>query len=370
MSVHFTQADRRAMSRALELAAKGLTSAHPNPRVGCVLVKAGHTVGEGYHERAGLPHAEVMAIRAAGLRAQGATAYVTLEPCAHHGRTPPCVDALIDAGVRRVIFSVEDPNPQVSGRGAELLKRAGIAVESGLMAAEASALNAGYMMRRRQGRPFVRLKLAMSLDGRTALANGKSRWLTGEAARADVQQWRARSSAVLTGIGTVLADDPRLDVRLEGTARQPLRIILDSALRTPPTARVLAKPGEVRILTASSDASRRAALEKHGATVEVLAGDGSRLNLATVFPRLAELEMNEVLVESGASLAGACLQAGVVDEILLYVAPMLLGPQARPLLDLPPLEDLAASPRFEIRDTSTLGPDLRLILRPSTHEAR
>ncbi len=276
----FTDFDRRAMARALELAERGLETTHPNPRVGCVIAQGEEIVGEGWHERAGEPHAEINALGAAGPRAAGATAYVTLEPCSHHGRTPPCVDALIAARLVRVIFALEDPNPRVSGRGAEALRRAGLVVDSGLMAAEAAELNPGFLTRMRTGRPWVRVKLATSLDGRTALANGASQWITGPAAREDVQHWRARSSAILTGIGTVLADDPRLDVRLpdppSGRPRlQPLRVILDARLQTPPGAKMLATGGSVLIMTAANQSenevewvARRSQLVAHGAAIE------------------------------------------------------------------------------------------------------
>lgn len=304
-----------------------------------------------------------MALRAAGAQAAGASAYVTLEPCSHFGRTPPCADALIQARIGRVVFAIEDPNPRVSSAGALRLRHAGINVESGLMADAAEALNVGYLSRMRRRRPWMRIKLAISLDGRTALANGKSRWITGEPARHDVQQWRARSSAVLTGIGTVLADDPRLDVRLDGVQRQPLRVILDSRLRTPPSARILAKPGEVWLFSTIDDPARCGALERHGAKVERLAG--SRVDLGKVLERLAELEMNEVLIEAGPTLAGEFLQAGLADELLLYIAPVLLGPQARPMLELPELTDLAQGKRFTIVETCAIGADLRLRLQPA-----
>jgi len=261
-SPRFTAFDRLAMSRALALAERGLETTHPNPRVGCVIARDGRIVGEGWHAFAGEPHAEVLALRAAGEAARGASVYVTLEPCSHHGRTPPCVQALVAAGVARVVFALGDPDSRVDGRGAAALRAAGIAVDAGLMEADAAELNVGFLMRMRHGRPFVRMKIAASLDGRTALANGASRWITGEAARADVQRWRARSSAVMTGIGTVLADDPRLDVRHPADFhRQPLRIVLDGGLRTPPAARLLAPPGNVLILTASDDLPRGKALE-------------------------------------------------------------------------------------------------------------
>ena len=362
----FDAADRGAMQRALELAERGLHSTDPNPRVGCVIVQGGRTVGEGWHERAGEAHAEVVALRAAGSEAQGATAYVTLEPCSHVGRTPPCVDALIAARVRRVVFAMLDPNPRVHGRGAERLAAAGIQAAWGLMAEEAAELNIGFVKRMLQGTPFVRLKLAMSLDGRTALASGASRWITDEEARADVHHWRARSSAILTGVGTVLADDPRLDVRTSPPPpRQPMRIVLDAELRTPPNARLFDSAGVVMLFTSSHDRARREPLELRGARIEhVTDGGDGRLDLTQILKRLAELEVNEVHVEAGASLAGSLIRSGIVDELLLYVAPILLGPQARPLVDLPLLTELGASPRYRIVDTRNIGSDLRLRLRP------
>ncbi len=359
------------MERALLLAARGLESTDPNPRVGCVIAQRGRIVGEGWHERAGEAHAEIIALHAAAQAAQGAAVYVTLEPCSHHGRTPPCVEALIAARVARVVYAVADPNPLVSGRGAAGLRAAGIAVEAGLMAQEASELNAGFMQRMQVGRPLLRVKLAMSLDGRTALASGASRWITGEAARQDVQHWRARSSAVLTGVGTVLADDPRLDVRLAGEAgasarRQPLRIVLDTQLRTPPTARLFEAGGEVLILTAlaAPDDPRAAALAARGARIESLPASGGRLSLPAVLARLGELELNEVLIEAGATLAGALLGAALADELLLYVAPRLLGPQARALVSLPALRHIEDAPAFVLVGAQQFGEDLRLRLRP------
>jgi diaminohydroxyphosphoribosylaminopyrimidine deaminase / 5-amino-6-(5-phosphoribosylamino)uracil reductase len=368
----FTERDRGAMRRALELAERGANTTHPNPRVGSVIVQADRTVGEGWHEWPGEPHAEIMALRAAGAQAAGATAYVTLEPCCHFGRTPPCVDALIAARVRRVVFALEDPNPKVRGRGADQLRGAGIEVQSGLMQQEATELNAGFIKRMAHGRPWVRAKLAMSLDGRTALANGSSRWITGEAARADVHAWRARSSALLTGIGTVLADDPRLDVRIESPRlRQPLRVVLDSELRTPPGARLFGSGGGVWIFTRSSDAARRAALEARGARAERVgeerpsAPQGGRLDLRRVLARLAEAEVNELHVEAGATLVGELIRGALIDELLLYVAPILMGPQARPLVELPELANLQAAPRFELAESRPIGADLRMRLRPA-----
>lgn len=390
----FSEFDREAMTRALALAERGLETTHPNPRVGCIIAHGETIVSEGWHERAGEPHAEVNALRAAGPRAVGATAYVTLEPCSHHGRTPPCVDALIAARIARVIFALEDPNPRVSGRGAEALRRAGIVVESGLMAAQATEVNAGFLKRMRCGRPWVRVKLAMSLDGRTALANGASQWITGPAAREDVQHWRARSSAILTGIGTVLADDPRLDVRLpdppSGRPRlQPLRVVIDGRLQTPPGARMLTTGGAVLIMTAAADgknevelAARRAQLAQRGAAIEEVPAMGSgnvatavadratssmaatRLSLPDVLDRLGSREVNELWVEAGPRLAGALLQQALVDELLVYVAPKLLGPQARPLVEMGELRSLDAAPNFTVVETRQIGDDARLRLRP------
>jgi len=365
-----TDFDRFAMNRALVLASRGLETTHPNPRVGCVIAQGTKVIGEGWHERAGEAHAEVnalAAVRSAGLQSAGTTAYVTLEPCSHYGRTPPCTDALISAGVSRVVYAVQDPNPEVSGRGDELLRQAGIAVESGLMEAEAVDLNIGYMKRRTYGRPWVRLKLAMSLDGRTALANGASQWITGEAARNDVQHWRARSSAVMTGVGTVLADDPRLDVRLapekpEDEPWQPLRVILDTRLRTPTDSRLFTTGGEVLILT--EDATRGATLAGMGVAVEAIPATHGRLDLVAVIDRMGELEVNELLVEAGPTLSGEMLRQGLVDELLLYVAPKLLGPQGLPLVDLPELGDLQDALGFTVAGVQRFEDDLRLRLRP------
>jgi diaminohydroxyphosphoribosylaminopyrimidine deaminase / 5-amino-6-(5-phosphoribosylamino)uracil reductase len=372
----FSDFDRFAMQRALSLAARGLDTTDPNPRVGCVIAQRGRIVGEGWHERAGEAHAEIAALRAAGGAAAGAAVYVTLEPCSHHGRTPPCAEALIGARVGRVVYAAADPNPLVSGRGAAALSAAGIVVEAGLMEKEATELNAGFFKRMHTGRPLVRVKLAMSLDGRTALANGESRWITGEAAREDVQRWRARSSAVLTGVGTVLADDPRLDVRLPadagaGPRRQPLRVVLDTQLRTPAEARLFGAGGEVLILTAlaAPDDARAARLTARGARIESLPAAGNRLALPAVLDRLGELELNEVLVEAGATLAGELLRQSLADELLLYMGLRLLGPAARALVTLPPLRELKEAPAFTLLEMQPLGEDLRLRLRPNAVSA-
>jgi diaminohydroxyphosphoribosylaminopyrimidine deaminase / 5-amino-6-(5-phosphoribosylamino)uracil reductase len=367
----FSEFDRSAMQRALNLAARGLETSDPNPRVGCVIAQHEQIVGEGWHERAGEAHAEVVALRAAAERARGAHVYVTLEPCSHHGRTPPCVEALTAAGVARVVYAAADPNPRVNGRGAAALAAAGIAVEAGLLAEAATELNAGFFKRMQTGRPLVRVKLAMSLDGRTALANGASCWISGEAARLDVQRWRARSSAVLTGVGTVLADNPRLDVRLPPepdttTRRQPLRVVLDTQLRTPPAARLFEAGGAVLILTAlaAGDQEHAAPLVARGASVESLPAVAGRVALPAVLERLGELEVNELLVEAGPTLAGQLLRESLADELLLYVAPVLLGPTARALVALPELQALAEAPAFTLIETREVGEDLRLRLRP------
>jgi len=350
------------MARALRLAANGLATTMPNPRVGCVIARGDAIVGSGWHRRAGEPHAEVLALREAGEAARGATAYVTLEPCGLHGRTPPCADALVAAGVARVVVACEDA-AQRGGAALERLRAAGIAVETGLMREPARELNRGFFSRVERGRPWLRLKLAASLDGRTALAGGASKWITGEAARADVQRWRARSSALLTGSGTVLADDPRLTVRLDGEpVEPPLRVVLDRHLRTPDGAHVL--DGSVPTLVFHGRDARppHAGFER----VECVALEtrDDRLDLADVLRVLAARATNEVQVEAGATLCGALFAAGLVDELLLYVAPVLLGDAARPLLSLPPLADMASRWRLRVHDERRVGDDARLLLRP------
>jgi diaminohydroxyphosphoribosylaminopyrimidine deaminase/5-amino-6-(5-phosphoribosylamino)uracil reductase len=361
--------DRQAMTRALELAARGSSTTQPNPRVGCVIAKDGKIIAEGWHERAGSAHAEVAALRAlqstpGGIaNARDSTVYVNLEPCSHHGRTPPCSDALVGARVARVVFSIPDPNPKVAGRGAVMLTQAGIKVDIGLMEAEAEDLNAGFLKRHRHGVPFVRVKVGMSLDGRTALANGQSKWITSDAAREDVQHWRANSAAVLTGIGTVLADDPQLNVRLSDVARQPTVVVLDANARTPPAARLFTGGGSVVLFTKAGSAPGSAALRLKGARVET-AGAADALDLGAVFAKLGEMEVNEVLVEAGPTLTGALVRERLVDELLLYIAPKLLGPQGRPLFELPQLEDLREAAVFKIVETRQVGPDLRVRMRP------
>ncbi len=357
--------DALHMARALTLAGRGLWTTDPNPRVGCVIADGERVIAEGWHERAGGPHAEAAALAAAGGAARGATAYVTLEPCCHHGRTPPCADALIAAGLRRVLYAMRDPNPRVSGGGASRLSAAGIEVSGGLLADAARALNPGFLSRMERGRPWLRLKMAASLDGRTALASGESRWITGDAARADVQRLRARSSALLTGAATVRCDDPRLDVRLPEATRQPLRVVLDTQLRTSTSARIVPPPGQLLLLTASEDEARRMALEGAGAQVAILPAGPGGLDLVAAMRHLAGLEVNELQAECGSVLAGALLSARLVDELVLYIAPTLLGNDARPLASLPGIATMADRMQFSIFDLSRVGPDLRVTLRPA-----
>lgn len=356
--------DHAHMAQALALAARGTDTTDPNPRVGCVLAHGAEVVGEGWHVRAGEGHAEVHALRAAGDRAAGATAYVTLEPCAHHGRTPPCAEALVAAGVARVVAACEDPFPQVAGRGVGILRAAGVVVELGLMREPARELNRGFFSRIERGRPWLRLKLAASLDGRTALGDGRSHWITGEAARRDVHQWRARSSAILTGIGTVLADDPALTVRLADTApeRPPLRVVVDTHLRTPATARVLDDAAPTVVFCAPDAVARNRGIrpERVVSVPQHVTGIG----LAVALAELAQRDCNEVQVEAGPTLSGAFVHAGLVDELLLYLNPSLIGDTGRPLLQLPPLESLDERPRWRTLDTRMVGADLRLLLRP------
>jgi diaminohydroxyphosphoribosylaminopyrimidine deaminase/5-amino-6-(5-phosphoribosylamino)uracil reductase len=425
----FSAIDHAHMAHALQLAERGLFTTQPNPRVGCVITLGDEIVGTGFQQRAGEPHAEVFALREAGERAHGATVYVTLEPCAHYGRTPPCAEALIKAGVARVVVAAEDPNPHVAGRGMELLRAAGIAVDPGLLRDAARALNPGFFSRFERGRPWLRVKLAMSLDGRTALANGESKWITGAAARADVQRWRARSSAILTGSGTVLADNPRLTVRLplnslssgaigeggccahpgslsgedgrrlpldslspgatggegrgEGAAlaadptshpatppscpdepcMPPLRVVLDSRLRTLAGRHVLDGVTPTLLLHAPGAAST----DQRFARVELatIAERDGALDLAAVLALLAARGCNEVQVEAGPTLCGALFAAGLVDELLLYIAPLLLGDRAQPLLHLPALADMAQRWRLQVLDQRQVGVDWRLRLRPT-----
>lgn len=362
------------MARALRLARLGLTTTDPNPRVGCVLVNAGRVVGEGFHRRAGEPHAERLALAQAGGAARGAIAYVSLEPCCHQGRTPPCADALIAAGVARVVAAMRDPNPLVAGQGLAALRAAGIEVHCGPLEQQARALNPGFVKRMERGLPYVRCKLALSLDGRTAMASGESQWITGPAARQDVQRLRARSSAILTGIGTVLADDPALNVRLEAgqvhslgadyPVRQLIRVVLDPGLAIPLGARLFSQPGETWLLHHRGDPERVRALREIGARVETVPGSGERLEPEAVLRWLAAQGINEVLLESGPTLAGAFVAAGLVDELILYLAPHLMGDQARGLLHLPGLLRMEQRIEFQFQDVRRVGRDLRLTLIP------
>ncbi|MCQ6260869.1 bifunctional diaminohydroxyphosphoribosylaminopyrimidine deaminase/5-amino-6-(5-phosphoribosylamino)uracil reductase RibD [Alcanivorax sp. MM125-6] len=383
--------DQQCMLRALYLARRALYTTDPNPRVGCVLARDGAVIAEGFHPRAGEPHAERYALAAAGDAARGATAYVTLEPCSHTGRTGPCADALIQAGVARVVVAMQDPNPQVAGNGLRKLRDAGIEVEVGPQEQEARALNPGFIRRMAGQRPLVRIKAAASLDGRTAMASGESQWITGPQAREDVQRLRARSSAIVTGIGTVLADRPSYTVRPEqwtlgryhdygdGEVRPPLRVILDPALRTPPDSPVVSAAGPCLIAHGeAAPAEPRAALERAGAELLVLplaarpegAPEAPRpeerrgLDLTALLAELARRECNEVLVECGATLAGAFVRDGLFDELIVYMAPTLLGRDARALLDLP-LDRMADQVRLRWADVRHLGDDLRLTLTPA-----
>jgi diaminohydroxyphosphoribosylaminopyrimidine deaminase/5-amino-6-(5-phosphoribosylamino)uracil reductase len=325
-------------------------------------VRNGLVVGEGWHERTGEPHAEIHAIRVAGDAARGATAYVTLEPCSHHGRTPPCAEALIEVGVERVVVAVQDPNPQVAGQGIAKLRASGIEVECGLMETAARELNIGFFTRMTHGIPWVRSKIAASLDGRTALANGESKWITGVSARQDVQQWRARSCAILTGIGTVLADDPQLNVRELAVTRQPLRVVVDNGLRLPLTARLLQQHGLV-VYTATQDVQKIAALEQAGAHIVVLSEANGQVDAVAVLRDLAAKGCNEVLVEAGSKLNGALLQAGLVDELVLYFAPQLLGDMARGMARLGELISLDQRINLQWQDVRQVGKDLRIVAR-------
>lgn len=369
-------ADHAHMARAIRLARLGLYTTDPNPRVGCVLVRDGELVGEGWHRRAGEPHAERIALEAAGERARGATAYVTLEPCCHQGRTPPCTEALVAAGVRRVVAAMVDPNPLVAGQGLARLRASGVVAESGLLEKEAAALNPGFVKRMTQGLPYCRCKLAASLDGRTSMATGESQWISSEASRRDVHRLRARSSAIVTGVGTLIADDPSMTVRL-GVAdlpglepgepvRQPLRVVVDSHLRTPASARMLALPGGTLIACLSgANPAGVVALSAAGARAQQFPEERGRVHLEALFRWLAEHEINEVLLEAGPTLAGAALTGGLIDELILYIAPHLMGDEARGLFQLPGLTRMEHRIPLTIEEVRRIGPDLRLRLRPA-----
>lgn len=364
----YSAADHVFMAKALSLANLGLYTTTPNPRVGCVITRANEIVGEGYHVSPGGPHAEIIALQQAGNLAQGATVYVTLEPCAHYGRTPPCGEALIRAGVTRVVAAMQDPNPLVSGKGFAGLRDAGITVHAGLMEAAARALNPGFIKRMETGLPWLRLKIAASLDGRTALQNGRSLWITDEPARRDGHRWRARSCAVLTGINTILNDDPALTVRAVDVSRAPIRVVVDTQLRIPLTAKIL-NHGKVLILTGREDTggalqAKYAQLQNLGAEVVTIPVIDDRLNLLEAMKELAGRGMNEVLVEAGATLNGALMQADLVDEIIFYLAPTLLGNDARAMFQWPAITDMAARRDLEFIDIRKVGRDLRIIARP------
>ncbi len=357
------------MARALQLAERGLFTTTPNPRVGCVLVRDGVVIGEGWHEKAGEPHAEINALKKVGAggtanAAKGATAYVTLEPCSHFGRTPPCADALIAAGVARVVGAMTDPNPQVAGAGLAKLAAAGIATASGLMEAQARELNIGFISRMTRGRPWLRLKVAASIDGKTALNNGVSQWITGPDARRDAHAWRARSCAVLTGIGTVRDDNPRLNVREVATTRQPLKVVIDSRLETPLDAAVL-EGGPLLIAAAVDDKEKAVALRARGAEVLVLPNPAGKVELAALLAELGRRGINEVLAEAGMKLNGSLLREGCVDELLIYQAPLIMGDAARGMFGLHELTDLAGARRLEIIERRVVGADFRIRARLS-----
>ena len=363
----FSAADEAAMRQALGLAERAIGLSDPNPRVGCVILAPdGRLLGAGHTQAAGQAHAEIMALRDAQARGEdvrGATAYVTLEPCSHHGRTPPCCDALIAAGLGRVVAALGDPNPQVAGQGMARLQAAGIRTGLGLLAVPARELNIGFFSRMLRAQPFVRMKIAASLDGRTALPDGRSQWITAEPARRDGHAWRRRAGALLTGIGTVREDDPRLDVRLVETPRQPLRVIVDSRLETPPAARILQPPGQVLIFAAQESPERAAALRATGAEIVLLPDAQGKVDLAALMRELGARGINELHVEAGHKLNGSLLRAGLVDEFLVYLAPKLLG-QGREMAAFGPLEALDQAPQLRWREITPVGEDLRLIARP------
>lgn len=350
------------MARALRLAAKGLHTTSPNPRVGCVIVKQGQIIGEGWHERAGRPHAEAIALQAAGSNAKGATAYVTLEPCSHFGKTPPCADALIGVGIKRVVAAMTDPNPLVSGRGLEKLRAAGVEVDVGILADQARELNIGFVSRMERGRPWVRTKIAASLDGKMALMNGASQWITGEDARRDGHRWRARSCAMLTGIGTVLEDDPQLTVHMVKTSRQPVRVVVDSRLDIPLSAQIL-QGAETIVATISSDELKAQKLRDAGAEILHVSAREEKVDLSALMRELALRGFNEVTVEAGAKLNASLLRAALIDEIVLYQAPVLLGDAARGLFALPEMQALSEKVELRIHDVRMIGQSVRIVTR-------
>ncbi|MEN6584648.1 MAG: bifunctional diaminohydroxyphosphoribosylaminopyrimidine deaminase/5-amino-6-(5-phosphoribosylamino)uracil reductase RibD [Sulfuricella sp.] len=348
------------MAQAMQLAQRGLYSTTPNPRVGCVLVRDGKVVGEGWHEKAGEPHAEVHALNQAGEAARGATAYVTLEPCSHYGRTPPCAGALIKAGVGRVIVAMRDPNPMVAGQGIAMLELAGIPTACGVLEKEARELNVGFISRMERGRPWLRLKVAATLDGKTALNNGVSQWITGPDARRDAHRWRARSCAMLTGIGTVLTDDPSFTVRDVETARQPLKVVVDANLSMPLDAKIL-QGAKLLIATGCDEEERIRQLQDAGAEVLVLPAEHGQIDLARLLQELGRRGLNEITVEAGKVLNGSLLSAGVVDELVLYLAPMLFGDKARGMFGVPEIEEMGQRQELEIKDLRMVGRDMRIV---------
>ncbi|MCW8900404.1 MAG: bifunctional diaminohydroxyphosphoribosylaminopyrimidine deaminase/5-amino-6-(5-phosphoribosylamino)uracil reductase RibD [Gammaproteobacteria bacterium] len=356
----FSIDDHKFMSRALHLAKKGIYTTAPNPNVGCVLVKNGEIIGEGWHEKAGEAHAEIHALKQAGNNAEGATAYVTLEPCCHHGKTPPCTEALIKAKVSRVVAAMIDPHSKVAGQGLKQLEEAGIFVESGLLEEQAKALNSGFIKRMQKRLPYVRCKLAMSLDGRTAMASGESKWITSAAAREDVQHLRARSGAILTGVGTVLADDPSMTVRLDGFDSQPLRVVVDTNLSMPADAKMLREHGKTILMTCSADEAVTQVLTDAGADIHMLPYCNGSVDLKSVLEQLSDMHINDVLVETGATLSGAMLQAGLIDEIIIYMAPVLMGNNARGLFALPGLDSMQDKIELDIIEQRSVGQDIRI----------
>jgi diaminohydroxyphosphoribosylaminopyrimidine deaminase / 5-amino-6-(5-phosphoribosylamino)uracil reductase len=357
--MQWTTQDFEWMTQALRLAERGLYTTSPNPRVGCVIVKNGQLIGEGVHLKAGEPHAEVHALRQAGNHTKGATAYVTLEPCSHYGRTPPCAHALVEVGVSRVVIAMQDPNPLVAGKGIAYLQSHGIEVTSGLLQTQAQALNPGFILRMTQQRPYVRLKVAASLDGKTALANGASQWITSAASRKDVHHWRARSCAMLTGIGTVLHDDPSLTVREVDTPRQPLRVIVDSQLRIPLNARVL-HGGHAVIAYAQAPQDKLALLQAQGVQTIALPDAAGQIDINALLKILAQQQINEVMVEAGAGLNGAMLQSGLVDELLMYYAPKFMGNTGAGMFNLPAFETMSQALDLKIIDVRHFGQDIRI----------
>jgi len=363
-----TDQDFHWMAQALRLAAQGLFTTSPNPRVGCVIVKDGRIIGSGAHLKAGEPHAEVYALRQAAAQAEGADVYVTLEPCSHHGRTPPCVEAVIGVKPRRVIIAMQDPNPLVAGRGVAALRALGIEVVVGVMENEARAMNPGFISRMTRGLPYVRSKVAASLDGRTALNNGKSQWITGEKARQDVQQWRAQSCAIITGIGTVLADNPSMTVRLENAVRQPLRVVVDSRLQTPPNSKMLdpsiLKDSPMLVVYAEDHPQRAGMLRQAGAELLQVADAANKVDLEALLRILAQRGINEALIEAGQGLNGALLDAGLIDEFIFYYAPKLMGDAAKAMFALPELTEMQQVTELQILDVRQIGRDIRVQAKP------